>query len=71
MQKCVQACEQAKVALRSARQTAQKQLKADLDNKVVSKTVMQKESKKLEDLTKAHTAAVERLAGDAQKRLQK
>lgn len=69
MQKCTHACDQAKQVLRNARQTAQKQLKHDLDNKVVSKTVFQKEQKKLEEVMKRHTTQIERLAADAHKRL--
>ncbi|PKI83074.1 hypothetical protein MVES1_002901 [Malassezia vespertilionis] len=70
VQKCVQACEHARVALRNARQTAQKQMKHDLDNKVVSKSEAQKESKKLEEISKQHKLAVDRLASELQKRLQ-
>ncbi|WFC96774.1 hypothetical protein MBRA1_003437 [Malassezia brasiliensis] len=70
LHKCSQACEHAKIALRNERHTAQKQLKHDLDNKVISKNTSQKEGKRLEDLIKAHTAQVERIASDAHKRLQ-
>lgn len=69
--KCTQACEQAKIGVRALRHTAQKQLKTDLDNKVVSKNTYQKEAKKLEDMVKAHTAHLDRIAGEAQTRLQK
>lgn len=37
---------------------------------MVSKNTWQKEAKRLEDLIKSHTAQVERIASDAQKRLQ-
>ncbi|WFD44744.1 hypothetical protein MPSI1_003415 [Malassezia psittaci] len=70
MHKCSDACEQARIHLRSERHTAQKQLKHDLDNKVVSKDTSQKEAKRLEELNKSHTALIDRLVEDAQNKLQ-
>ena len=68
--------------LRNERHTAQKQLKHDLDHKVVDKNASQKDSKKvcgtetvhnayiqLEDLTKQHTAQIDAILTDAHKRL--
>ena len=52
------------------RQTAQKQLKHDLDAKVVSRNDAQKETKKLEEITKQHTALIDKAAAEAQKQLQ-
>ncbi|WFD29851.1 hypothetical protein MSPP1_000865 [Malassezia sp. CBS 17886] len=51
------------------RLTAQKQLRHDLDHKIVSKSESQKESKRLEDITKQEAAHVEKIAADAHKRL--
>lgn len=47
VQKCVNECEHAKAAVRSARQAAQKRLKQDSDAKVLSKNESQKEAKKV------------------------
>ena len=69
-QTCAQAAEQVKIALRNVRQTAQKQLKHDLDAKVVSRNDAQKEGKKLEEITKQHTALIDKAAAEAQKQLQ-
>ncbi|KOS13240.1 ribosome recycling factor [Malassezia pachydermatis] len=68
-QQCVKECDHAKAAVRTARQAAQKHMKHDMDHKILSKNESQKESKKLEDMTKKHTALLDQLASDAQKRL--
>ena len=78
VQKCVNECEHAKAAVRSARQAAQKRLKHDTDAKVLSKNESQKEAKKvclrkatdlkLEDITKKHTSQIDQVSADAHKR---
>ena len=80
--RCTKECDHAKMMLRNERHTAQKQLKHDLDHKVVDKNASQKDSKKvcgtetvhnayiqLEDLTKQHTAQIDAILTDAHKRL--
>ncbi|WFD21382.1 hypothetical protein MEQU1_000030 [Malassezia equina] len=69
VQKCVNECEHAKAAVRSARQAAQKRLKHDTDAKILSKNESQKEAKKLEDITKKHTSQIDQVSADAHKRL--
>ncbi|CBQ67470.1 conserved hypothetical protein [Sporisorium reilianum SRZ2] len=54
-------CENARVSIRDARHKAQKQIKSDVDRKVVGKSEGDKESKKVEAETKKWTAQVDQL----------
>ena len=54
-------CENARVSIRDARHRALKQIKSDIDRKVVGKNEGDKETKKLEAETKKMTAQVDQL----------
>ena len=54
-------CENARVSIRDARHRAQKQIKSDVDRKVVGKSEGDKESKKVEAETKKWTTQVDQL----------
>ncbi|SNX81389.1 uncharacterized protein MEPE_00094 [Melanopsichium pennsylvanicum] len=54
-------CENARVSIRDARHKAQKQIKSDIDAKVVGKNEGEKETKKVEAETKKWSAEVEKL----------
>lgn len=54
-------CENARVSIRDARHKAQKQIKSDLDRKVVGKNEGDKESKKVEAETKKWTSQIDGL----------
>ncbi|SPO19724.1 uncharacterized protein UTRI_00115_B [Ustilago trichophora] len=54
-------CENARVSIRDARHKAQKQIKSDIDRKVVGKSEGEKESKKVETETKKFTTQVDQL----------
>ncbi|GAC96650.1 potential mitochondrial ribosome recycling factor [Pseudozyma hubeiensis SY62] len=54
-------CENARVSIRDARHKAQKQIKSDIDRKVVGKNEGDKESKKIEAETKKWSAQVDQL----------
>lgn len=54
-------CENARVSIRTARQQGLKQIKADIDTKVVGKNEGEKESKTVEAETKKYTTEVDQL----------
>lgn len=54
-------CENARVSIRDARHKAQKQIKSDIDRKVVGKNEGEKESKKVEAETKKWSTQVDQL----------
>lgn len=54
-------CENARVSIRDARHKAQKQIKSDIDRKVVGKSEGEKESKKVEAETKKWTTQVDQM----------
>lgn len=54
-------CENARVSIRDARHKAQKQIKSDIDRKVVGKNEGEKESKKIEAETKKWATQVDQL----------
>lgn len=54
-------CENARVSIRDARHKAQKQIKSDIDRKVVGKSEGEKESKKVEAETKKFSTQVDQL----------
>ncbi len=54
-------CENARVSIRDARHKAQKQIKSDIDRKVVGKSEGEKESKKIEAETKKWSTQVDQL----------
>jgi len=54
-------CENARVSIRDARHKAQKQIKSDIDRKVVGKSEGEKEGKKVEAETKKWTTEVDKL----------
>lgn len=47
LQRCIKECDHAKTKLRSVRQAAQKHMKHDMDNKLLSKNDSQREAKKV------------------------
>lgn len=62
-------CENARVSIRSARHTAQKQIKTDIDNKVVGRSEGDKDMKRIEADTKKYTAQVDALFEKTKKTL--
>ncbi|PWN52649.1 ribosome recycling factor [Violaceomyces palustris] len=67
---CTKICENARVSIRAARHTVQKQLKNDENRKIVSKNEAAKEMKKIEEETKKKTAEVDALFEQTKKKLQ-
>ncbi|EPQ32020.1 uncharacterized protein PFL1_00218 [Pseudozyma flocculosa PF-1] len=62
-------CENARVSIRSARHSAQKQIKSDIDRKVIGKSEGDKEMKSIETETKKHSAEVDALFEKTKKNL--
>ncbi|GAA6012642.1 hypothetical protein JCM10207_009066 [Rhodosporidiobolus poonsookiae] len=60
-------CEKARIAVRQVRTDGQKEIKADVDNKVIGKEEGRSEGKKLDDATKKKTAEVDKIFEDAKK----
>ncbi|CEQ39071.1 SPOSA6832_00585 [Sporobolomyces salmonicolor] len=60
-------CEKARIAIRQVRTDGQKEIKADVDAKVVGKEEARTETKKLDDATKKKTAEVDKIFEDAKK----
>ncbi|KAN0066421.1 hypothetical protein ACQY0O_000515 [Thecaphora frezii] len=62
-------CENARVSIRSARHAAQKQIKSDVERKVIGKSEGDKEMKSIETETKKYTAEVDTLFDKTKKNL--
>ncbi|GAA5902801.1 hypothetical protein JCM5296_002885 [Sporobolomyces johnsonii] len=60
-------CEKARIAIRQVRTDGQKEIKADVDAKVIGKEESRTETKKLDDATKKKTAEVDKVFEDAKK----
>ncbi|BGP19025.1 hypothetical protein JCM10213_009265 [Rhodosporidiobolus nylandii] len=60
-------CEKARIAVRQVRTDGQKEIKADVDRKVIGKEEGRAEGKKLDDATKKKTAEVDKIFEDAKK----
>ncbi|GAA5973268.1 hypothetical protein JCM11641_003042 [Rhodosporidiobolus odoratus] len=60
-------CEKARIAVRQIRTDGQKEIKADVDRKVVGKEEGRAEGKKLDDATKKKTAEVDKIFEDAKR----
>lgn len=63
-------CENARVSIRSARHSAQKQIKKDVDGKVVGKSEGDKEMKKMDEEAKSRQKEVEDLNASMKKKLE-
>ncbi|KAK0536631.1 hypothetical protein OC835_001981 [Tilletia horrida] len=64
-------CENARVSIRAARHQGQKDLAADQKNKIVGSEEARKEGKKLDDETKQHTAAVDKLLEEMKNKVER
>ncbi|GAA5885034.1 hypothetical protein JCM6882_007203 [Rhodosporidiobolus microsporus] len=60
-------CEKARIAIRQIRTDGQKEIKADVDKKVIGKEEGRSEGKKLDDSTKKKTAEVDKIFEEAKK----
>ncbi|GJN88037.1 hypothetical protein Rhopal_000993-T1 [Rhodotorula paludigena] len=60
-------CEKARIAIRQVRIDGQKEIKRDVDGKVIGKEEARGEGKKLDDATKKKTAEVDKIFEDAKK----
>ncbi|KAE8212440.1 hypothetical protein CF327_g3930 [Tilletia walkeri] len=64
-------CEKARVAIRAARHSGQKDLDADQKQKIVGSEEARKESKKLDEETKQHTAAVDKILEEMKEKVER
>ncbi|GAA6060290.1 hypothetical protein JCM10212_002931 [Sporobolomyces blumeae] len=60
-------CEKARIAIRQVRMDGQKEIKKDLDGKIVGKEEARSENKRLDDATKKKTAEVDKIFEEAKK----
>ncbi|GAA5970001.1 hypothetical protein JCM3765_007273 [Sporobolomyces pararoseus] len=60
-------CEKSRIQIRMIRNEGQKEIKKDLDNKIIGKEEGRQESKKLDELTKKKTTEVDKIFEDAKK----
>ncbi|CAO1629781.1 unnamed protein product [Sympodiomycopsis kandeliae] len=63
-------CENAKISIRSARHIGQKQIKADIDNKIIGATEGQKEQKTMDESVKKFQKEIEELYNGFKKKIE-